>query len=334
MESEVAISSAKKAYDRCYCPYGESGKIGVCLVGKNGDIFLGSCIQNAAYPSTLNSVAGAVVTANVSGVRQFREAVIYGEVSDAPHSFYEYIGENNSSISLILANDSGLIEERNIEFGRDLPRGRHVEFKPFHAAHFSGGASEDALKGMVGLDLEALWNLLLKECGGKGLSFKNFESVALEAVRGSLNAYAPYSGFAVGSAILFADNQIVSGCNFEVKSFERTICAERAALLGGVTKGCVQDYTDSFVEQIRLLVNFTPTPIPAEPCGACRQALLEVGTEFALLSICQSDSFTFVPSFTSGQILKGCGEKGELAVKERVSEGGLVPAPFTRKNLT
>jgi cytidine deaminase len=90
-------------------------------------------------------------------------------------------------------------------------------------------------------------------------------NAALDAAR---NAYAPYSGFRVGSALLLANGEMVTGANVENVSYGLTICAERSALVRAVTQ---------FGPEVRIvaaaIVNLNDAPSP--PCGACRQVLAE-----------------------------------------------------------
>jgi cytidine deaminase len=79
-------------------------------------------------------------------------------------------------------------------------------------------------------------------------------------------AHAPYSRFPVGAAVLYADGQVVTGCNVENSSYGLSVCAERGALAAGVSQG-----RDKPVA-IAIVVD-TPTPCP--PCGMCRQVMLE-----------------------------------------------------------
>jgi cytidine deaminase len=79
-------------------------------------------------------------------------------------------------------------------------------------------------------------------------------------------AHVPYSRFPVGAAVLYADGQVVAGCNVENSSFGLTVCAERGALAAGVSQGRGKPVA------IAIVVD-TPTPCP--PCGMCRQVMLE-----------------------------------------------------------
>jgi cytidine deaminase len=84
------------------------------------------------------------------------------------------------------------------------------------------------------------------------------------------NAYAPYSGYRVGAAILAASGNIVAGCNVENASFGLTVCAERNALGQLVASG---------ERAMSAIVVVTQGPEPAPPCGACRQALAELAVD-------------------------------------------------------
>jgi cytidine deaminase len=86
------------------------------------------------------------------------------------------------------------------------------------------------------------------------------------ATKARENAFAPYSNFKVGAALLAEDGTVVPGCNVESASYGLTICAERVAITRGVTDG-LRCFTRVAV------VTDTPTPTP--PCGACRQLLWE-----------------------------------------------------------
>jgi len=87
---------------------------------------------------------------------------------------------------------------------------------------------------------------------------------AARAVRA--NAYAPYSGFRVGAAVLAADGRIYTGVNVENRSWGVTLCAERAAAAAAVAAAA---------GEIKAVAVAADGPSP--PCGVCRQALAELG---------------------------------------------------------
>jgi cytidine deaminase len=87
-------------------------------------------------------------------------------------------------------------------------------------------------------------------------------------------AYAPYSKFHVGAAVLAASGRIFSGCNVENASYGLTICAERVALVGAVAGGDTQ-----FVAMALVTVG------AASPCGACRQFASEFRHDLPILII-------------------------------------------------
>jgi len=80
-------------------------------------------------------------------------------------------------------------------------------------------------------------------------------------------AYAPYSKFRVGAALVAEDGTIFTGCNVENRSFGLTICAERSAVVQGVSKG--------YKKFIALAISTPDSEKPVGPCGACRQVLSE-----------------------------------------------------------
>src|SRR5262245_6352011 len=99
---------------------------------------------------------------------------------------------------------------------------------------------------------------------------RDSKAVLIEAARAaSERAYAPYSKFRVGAAVL-AGGQIFAACNIENASYGLTICAERAAVAAAVSAG---------KRKIDAIAIFTPTPTATAPCGACRQVLHEFGPE-------------------------------------------------------
>src|SRR5271168_3342200 len=103
------------------------------------------------------------------------------------------------------------------------------------------------------------------------------QSLQHAAARAAENAYAPYSGFRVGAALLLTDGSIVTGCNVENMSYGLTICAERSALVRAVA-----ERGPSIRVQAIAVTNLNHGASP--PCGACRQVLSEFVTEDASIS--------------------------------------------------
>lgn len=94
------------------------------------------------------------------------------------------------------------------------------------------------------------------------------------AQEAALHAYAPYSGFRVGAALLLADGSIVTGCNVENAAYGSTICAERAALVRAVS-----ERGPGF--RIAAIAVANRNQAASAPCGACRQMLAEFAAEDA-----------------------------------------------------
>ncbi len=84
-------------------------------------------------------------------------------------------------------------------------------------------------------------------------------------------AYAPYSGFGVGAAVLTETGGLYQGCNVENASYGLTICAERAAIAAAVAR------EGGATARIRAIAVATERGGSGSPCGACRQVILELG---------------------------------------------------------
>ena len=91
-----------------------------------------------------------------------------------------------------------------------------------------------------------------------------------EAKRAREKAYAPYSGFAVGAALLTSTGEIYTGCNVESASFSPTCCAERTAFFKAVSEG-----ERAFVAIAVTGGKQEEPPTRCTPCGVCRQVMAE-----------------------------------------------------------
>jgi cytidine deaminase len=89
-------------------------------------------------------------------------------------------------------------------------------------------------------------------------------------------AYAPYSGFRVGAALLGTDGSVTEGCNVENASFPAGICAERGAIAAAVARG-IRDFDSITIA--------TEADEPTPPCGICRQVLEEFSPHLLVISV-------------------------------------------------
>lgn len=105
----------------------------------------------------------------------------------------------------------------------------------------------------------------------------------IEAAREARSrAYAPYSGYRVGAALLASDGRIFTGVNVENSAYPTCLCAETNALGSAVAAGA-----RSF-EAIAVVTDPPEGKAPGAPCGNCRQALSEFGPELTVLLVSES----------------------------------------------
>jgi len=103
------------------------------------------------------------------------------------------------------------------------------------------------------------------------------KKLRIAAKAAAARAYAPYSKFPVGAAVLLASGRIHAGCNIENASYGLSNCAERTALFTALAAGG---------RDLRCVAVYTPTRTATAPCGACRQVIHEFNPETRVVSFC------------------------------------------------
>ncbi len=93
------------------------------------------------------------------------------------------------------------------------------------------------------------------------------------ATQAMANAYAPYSQFRVGAALLTVAGEIVPGCNVENASYGLSMCAERNAIANAIIR------LGKDKMEIRAIAIVNSQNAPCSPCGACRQVIWEFGRQ-------------------------------------------------------
>jgi len=93
-------------------------------------------------------------------------------------------------------------------------------------------------------------------------------------------AYAPYSNFKVGAAVLTKEGKVFTGCNVENASYGLSICAERVAIFKAISEG--------YKNFIAIAV-VADTETPVKPCGACRQVMAEFGNYDVIMANLKGD---------------------------------------------
>ena len=114
----------------------------------------------------------------------------------------------------------------------------------------------------------------------KNITKEISEKLILEAQRARTYAYAPYSKFFVGCAILTKNGKIYSGCNFENAAYGSTICAERVALAKAVSS---ENSGVSFQKNRDIVAIAVVLKNSGCPCGSCRQSLYEFNPDMLVI---------------------------------------------------
>ena len=112
------------------------------------------------------------------------------------------------------------------------------------------------------------------------------ETLILSALEARKNAYAPYSNYFVGVAVLAQDNKIYLGCNIENASYSATVCAERTAIFKAISQGNRKIKAIAIAggnkEESKLLSY-------AYPCGICRQVISEFSDSQTVIIVAKSE---------------------------------------------
>jgi cytidine deaminase len=104
----------------------------------------------------------------------------------------------------------------------------------------------------------------------------DYRKLVLSAIEAKKRAYAPYSRFRVGAALLTTGGAIYTGCNVEISTYALTICAERNAIFKAISEG---------EHRFRAIAVISDDPGFTPPCGACRQVLMDLAGNIDFLMI-------------------------------------------------
>ncbi len=115
----------------------------------------------------------------------------------------------------------------------------------------------------------------------RAMDESRFEELVRVAREAAACAYAPYSRYRVGAALLTASGEIVSGANVENASYGLSNCAERSAVFAARARMLV----DPGTAPLRAVAIHSPDPRMPWPCGACRQVLHEFGSESTIVLV-------------------------------------------------
>ena len=111
---------------------------------------------------------------------------------------------------------------------------------------------------------------------------ENFNKLYIAAKEVRLKAYAPYSKFLVGAALLTENNNIVVGCNVENAAYPQTQCAEASAIGNMISQG------DRFVAEVVVVGS---GKLLCSPCGGCRQRLRQFASLSTPIHMCNENGY-------------------------------------------
>jgi cytidine deaminase len=102
----------------------------------------------------------------------------------------------------------------------------------------------------------------------------SYSELIQSAIKVMQQAYAPYSKFRVGAAIVTENGEVFTGCNVETSSYSLTICAERVALFKAISEGH---------RNFKAIAIVSDTGEYCPPCGACRQVLWDIAKDIDII---------------------------------------------------
>lgn len=135
----------------------------------------------------------------------------------------------------------------------------------------------------------------------------DYSELIKEALNAREKSYCPYSGYAVGAALLCADGTVFKGCNIENAAYGPSVCAERCAVFKAVSEG-YSDFTAIAV--VGGNKGYSPTDY-AYPCGVCRQVLSEFAAPDSF-DVCVAVSETDFKIFKLSELLPNSFGAGNL----------------------
>jgi cytidine deaminase len=110
----------------------------------------------------------------------------------------------------------------------------------------------------------------MSQGASKSVTDETWRALVEAAGLAQRRAYAPYSGYLVGAAVLAPDGAVFAGCNVENASYGLSLCAERSAVAHLIAAGR---------DRITAVAIVTAGPEPGRPCGMCRQTLSEFAAD-------------------------------------------------------
>lgn len=129
----------------------------------------------------------------------------------------------------------------------------------------------------------------------------NNKDLAIKAMEARERAYAPYSNFKVGAAVLTEDDAVYTGCNIENASYGATNCAERTAIYKAVSEG------HKVIKAIAIVGDMSTHTYP---CGICRQVIAEFASKNIEIILVKNENDYIVK--TLNEILPGAFTKEDL----------------------